>query len=89
MKSIVKFVARWILRNYTGKLVGATLDMAADKAKDSERIQRICKWTAAASSSLAAYAVVLEDGKLTTEERNAVVAEFNALAEELNQLLSE
>lgn len=89
MKAVIKFIARWILRNYTGKLIGATLDLAADKAKDSERIQRICKWTAAASSSLAAYTSVLEDGQLTAEEREIVVTDFNTLASELANLLSE
>lgn len=89
MKTIVKALARWIIGKYTAKAVGLTLDLAADKVAHSDKVQRVAKWCALTAGALSSYAVTLEDGTVTEEEKAEVVAKFDVLAQELAALIKE
>lgn len=88
-KSIVRTLAKWILKSYTGKLAGAALDVADAKLDASERLERICKWTTETAELLSVTTAALKDGNVSADERAAIVARFDAIGKELAGLISE
>lgn len=84
--SIVKAAARWAL-SYAGTAAAYLLDRAVAAIEGYSYVSAVCSWAKDVAQLFADFAKALEDKEVSDDERAAVAARAQGLADRAKELI--